>query len=281
MPEPYAEVIGDPIGHSLSPMIHNFWLERLGLPGDYRAVRVRSDGLSGYFESRRKDLAWRGCNVTAPLKLAAVSHLDATDESVDTTRAVNCVRPGPKCLYGANSDVDGVAEALGTVDLAGTRAVIIGAGGAARAAALYLQRQGVTEIVMLVRDPGRVELPWTLQLTPVTRVASLDAASSALEGAKVAINATPLGRADAPALPHSILQSLRRLAIGGVAFDMVYSPLETAFLAAARGASIQTVDGLVMLVGQARFSFEMFFGAEPPRSADAELRRHLLEKSGG
>ena len=281
MPEPYAELIGDPIAHSLSPLIHDFWLQRLRISGSYRAVRVTPDDVSAYFEARHNDLDWRGCNVTAPLKTAALRFLCATDDSVDTVRAVNCIRPGFKGLFGANSDVDGVAEALADVDLAGRRGVIIGAGGAARAAALHLQRRGAAEIVLLVRDPDRVELPWPLLYRPVTRVATLDSAATALDGAAVAINATPLGMAHGPAMLRAILDSLPRLAPDGVAFDMIYAPLDTAFLAAARAAKLRTVDGLVMLVGQARFAFDIFFGAEPPRPGDLELRNRLISASSG
>jgi shikimate dehydrogenase len=274
VPESYAEVIGDPIGHSLSPAIHNFWLQRLGIEGSYRATRATSDDLAAYFEARRNDPAWRGCNVTAPVKAAVLPFLQIFDEAAQTIGAVNCVTNGPNGLAGINADVEGVAEALGDVDLAAGRVVIIGGGGAARAAAHYLQRRSAAEIVMLVRVPGRVALS-DAAARYIARVAPLDAAPLEFDGAAAVINATPLGMAHAPPMPASILASLDRLQPSGVALDMVYEPRDTAFLAAARAAKLRTVDGLVMLVGQARPAFQLFFGAEPLRDADAELRCRL------
>lgn len=279
MPEPYAELIGDPIGHSLSPTIHNFWLKQLRIRESYRALRVTPDDLPAYFEARRRDMAWRGCNVTAPLKRAVFPFLQALDGGVDNVRAVNCVHPGPNCLVGANTDVEGVAEALASADVEGRRVVIIGGGGGARAAAHHLHERSAADIVMLVREPDRVEVP--LFLRRAVRLAPLDAAPAVLEGAAVVINATPLGMAHAPAMPDTILAALDRLAPGAVALDMVYAPLDTPFLAAARAARVRTVDGLVMLLGQARYAFGIFFGADPPPSADAELRRLLLGASTG
>src|SRR5512147_389849 len=136
----YAEVIGDPIAHSKSPAIHNFWLESLGIEADYRATLVTD--LTEYFGARRGDPDWRGCNVTAPYKKAVIPFLD----EASPIGAVNCiVRDGDR-LIGLNTDVDGVAEALAGADL--ERIVLIGAGGAARAVSVALAD---AEIISITR----------------------------------------------------------------------------------------------------------------------------------
>ena len=245
----YAEVIGDPIAHSKSPAIHNFWLESLNIKAVYRAILVTD--LRNYFGARRGDPDWRGCNVTAPHKLAVIPFLD----EASPIGAVNCiVRDGDR-LIGLNTDVDGVNEALAGADL--SRIVMIGDGGAARAVQFALPEADI--IGMTRRNMDDVGL---------------------IEGATLIINATPLGMAHAGPMPDSLLAALRSAAPGATAFDMVYHPLDTPFLQAARGAGLRTVDGLAMLTGQAREAFRLFFGAEPPAEHDAELRDLLIAGTG-
>src|SRR6185295_5762182 len=144
---PYAEVIGDPIAHSKSPAIHNFWLRSLGIDAAYRATRVTD--LNAFFEARRGDPEWRGCNVTAPHKQAVIPFLD----EASPIGAVNCiVRDGDR-LIGLNTDVDGVNEALAGADLG--RIVMIGAGGAAKAVAVALPDRQIVSITR--RNIGDVE----------------------------------------------------------------------------------------------------------------------------
>ena len=110
---PYAEVIGDPIAHSKSPQIHRHWLQQTGLDGDYRATRVSREGLAGYFAERRADPDWRGCNVTIPHKENVAPLIDDVASDAAAIGAVNCViREGDR-LVGYNSDVNGIAAALG------------------------------------------------------------------------------------------------------------------------------------------------------------------------
>jgi shikimate dehydrogenase len=247
---PYAEVIGDPIDHSKSPTIHKFWLEKLGIEATYRATLVTD--LSVYLRDRRGDTAWRGCNVTAPHKQAIIPFLD----SATPIGAVNCVLPEGGRLTGLNTDVDGVREALVGADL--SRIVLIGGGGAAKAVVAALPEAG--EIISITRQ--------TIENT------------SLLADATLIVNATPLGMAHAGPMPAALLAALPSAARGATAFDMVYQPLDTPFLQAARAAGLRTVDGLTMLIGQAREAFRLFFGAEPPAEHDAELR-HLLSAGTG
>ena len=112
LPMPYAEVIGDPISQSKSPIIHGFWLKKLGLRGEYRAVRVRADGLAAYLEKRRADPDWQGCNVTIPHKQAVLEVIDAPLRTAKRVGAANCLYRSRRGISGENSDIDGVREAL-------------------------------------------------------------------------------------------------------------------------------------------------------------------------
>ncbi len=264
----WAEVIGDPIAHSRSPAIHGFWLNALGIEGTYRATLMPSDGLAGFFAARRRDLDWRGCNVTAPHKLAVIPFLDRLSDSAERTGAVNCITRDGDGLIGGNSDVDGIAEALTDADVSGCKAVLIGAGGAARAALAWLADAGAGEILCLARDPEKARS--ALAFDTVSAFGG-----EAIEGANLVVNASPLGMAHADPMPPSLLAGLGNAAPGATAFDMIYQPLDTPFLQAARAAGLNAVDGLSMLIGQARRAFESFFGAEPPRSHDDDLRRML------
>jgi shikimate dehydrogenase len=270
---PYAEVIGDPIGHSKSPLIHKFWLEKLGLEADYRATRVNPAELPRYLAERRNDVSWRGCNVTAPLKQAAAELVGAPAAICEFVGAVNCVTRTPfSCLVGTNTDLAGVAEALKGVPLESGNVVLIGAGGAARAALCYLLRQGVERVVVAARDRSKADrLAQMMVRGGRTWVegAALDEAGGEIRNAALIVNATPMGMANGVPMHQSVLDNLAQ---GQVAFDMVYAPPETQFLTVARERRATALDGLAMLIGQAAPAFELFFGARPPRQHDAELR---------
>jgi shikimate dehydrogenase len=154
---PYAEVIGDPIAHSKSPLIHKFWLEKLGLEGDYRAERVQPGQLKADLDRRRADPFWRGCNVTAPLKTRAASLVSDPTGLSARIGAMNAVFRSPlgHCSLGANTDMIGIAAALGEAAAPGQRACVIGAGGAARAALEYLRLRGASDVHLIVRDIAR------------------------------------------------------------------------------------------------------------------------------
>ncbi|WP_114954810.1 shikimate dehydrogenase family protein [Sphingosinicella terrae] len=273
---PYAEVIGDPIAHSKSPAIHGFWLGALGLDHDYRATRVTTDELQAFFAARAGDDEWRGCNVTAPHKQAVMPFLD--EISADATRigAVNCIHRAGGRLIGLNTDVDGIAEALDAAAVEGGKAAVIGAGGGARAAIRYLAGRSAAEIVVLARRPERATDLLSLgDEAEQVRILTLDRVSEALSDATAIIQATPAGMAHAEPLPAPALAALGEAAPGAVALDMVYQPLNTPFLEAAEAAGLVPVDGLNMLIGQARKAFELFFGAVPPQDQDEELRAQL------
>lgn len=277
MTKPYAEVIGDPISHSKSPLIHNFWLEKLGIDADYRACHVRPEELADYFDARRQDADWRGCNVTIPHKENVQAYLDGLDSKAQAVGAVNCVyRNADGLLVGTNTDVDGVGDALSGIGLAGQVACVIGAGGAARSAFSVLAGKQCGSVFLMARDPQKaVKVAQACGLPGVGT--PLEAGTRALKEGMLLVNATQLGMTGQPAMPGFVLSELVDMAQGAAVFDMVYAPLETELLAAAKRAGLRTVDGLVMLIGQAASAFAHFFGKIPPRQHDDQLRRLLTQ----
>ncbi len=266
---PYAEVIGDPIAHSKSPVIHNFWLDALGIEAEYRKTHVTAGGLAAYFLQRRADPDWLGCNITIPHKIAAMDFVDdpgGVRERIGAINTVACETGGP--LIGTNTDAGGFLQPLMARKWQGRRAILAGAGGAAQAIGFALRSIGVSELTMVVRDAakGRALLD-KLGLDGV--VQDFDAA---LPAADLLVNSTALGMVgNAPYTPD-----LSALPGTAMVYDIVYAPLETPLLAAARARGLEAIDGLDMLIGQAALAFDIFFDAPAPRELDAELRQRLL-----
>lgn len=265
----YAEVIGDPIAHSKSPLIHRFWLDALGLKGDYRATRVEPDGLAAYFAERRADPHWRGCNVTVPHKLAALDHVEDPGGVRGTIGAINTVFRGEGgAPVGTNTDAAGFYAPLAGFDLQGKPVVVIGAGGAARAVLFALSRIGVGPVTILNRNP----LKAAALLSAFGLLGEALALSAPLPPARLLVNASLLGMEGQPPLDLD----LSPLPPDAIVYDLVYAPLVTDLLGAAQDRGLEVVDGLEMLVAQAALAFELFFGREPPRERDDELRELLL-----
>jgi shikimate dehydrogenase len=273
---PYAEVIGDPIAHSKSPIIHKFWLDKLGLEGHYRATKVSSGEFKAYLELRRKDPDWRGCNVTMPLKKEIGPYLDVIDPSSEWAGSSNCVFWDGGDLTGANTDTSGVALALEDVLLPHQVAVMIGAGAAAQTAASILKWEEVAELRVIARNLERVtEVLDSVRL--VGRFYTTDEAEAACSGAMVVMNASPLGMSGFDPMPQAVIDAVRHTRIDATIFDMVYTPNPTDLLLRAKQFGRRTVDGLTMLIGQARDSFIHFFNAAPPLDdeSDSQLRKLL------
>jgi shikimate dehydrogenase len=271
----YAEVIGDPIAQSKSPIIHKHWLSQLAIEGNYQRTRVATDELATFLDRRRSDPDWRGCNVTIPHKETIIPLLDRLDPDAKSIGAVNCVVPEGGALVGHNTDIDGVAAALQSTPLAGRKAALIGAGGGARATIAFLRREGTGRIALVVRNPARAE---ALRSLVDGYILPFDQADVAFGGAAAIVNASPLGMAGADPMPQALLQAVSDHACGATLFDMVTTPAETDFLTVGQSAGAKCVDGLNMLVGQAARAFELFFGhrAPPP---DAQLRDLLITDS--
>ncbi|WP_344695797.1 shikimate dehydrogenase [Sphingomonas rosea] len=265
---PYAEVIGDPVGHSKSPLIHNFWLAKLGITGVYRTCHVAPEELQAYLEHRREDPVWTGCNLTIPHKIAALALVDEIDQSAADIGAANCIVPKNGKLVAFNTDGSGVDAAIPGVH---NSVCIIGAGGAARAAIPTLDVMCALDIRVVARDPIKARhalssLPYDLAFYPFAE------AAEAMRNVDGIINASPLGMTGQWPMPDNILAALETVAPDAYVFDMVYSPLKTGLLQKAEAIGLTAVDGLIMLVGQAGGAFKLFFGEPAPREHDAELR---------
>lgn len=268
MTSAYAEVIGDPVSHSKSPLIHKFWLDALGIDADYRATRVSGDALAGYFESRRADPAWRGCNITLPHKEAALAYVPDPGGVKATIGAINTVyRDERSGIAGTNTDAAGFWSPISALDLTDRPVVVVGAGGAARAVLFALSRVGVGPVTILNRTP--------LKGAGLLAAFGLKGEALPLDArvppAALLINTSTLGMTGQPPLELD----LSPLPDDAIVYDVIYTPLETDLLAQADERGLVTVDGLDMLIGQAALAFELFFDAEPPHERYDELRALL------
>jgi len=265
----YAEVIGDPVAHSRSPAIHQFWLDALGIAADYRQHLVRADDLTSYVAAVRADPSWRGSNVTMPLKRAALDLAEeATDRAV-AAGAANLLLMREGKLFAANTDVGAIATLVDRERKAGRRAgsfTLFGSGGAARGALVALKLLGIDLVRIQARDmaaASKLSVEFGLALAPRPLTDPVD--SDAL------INATPLGMTGYDCLNCD----LALMSEGGLVFDMVSNPADTPLTVAAKARHLGVVTGLEMLVEQAATSFKLMFGQDPPRDRDAELWHRL------
>jgi shikimate dehydrogenase len=266
----YAEVIGDPIKHSKSPMIHGFWLEKLGIVAEYRACHVAPDALEDFFTQRRGDPEWRGCNITIPHKIAALEYVDDPGDVRSSIGAINTVFRGRGGdLIGTNTDAGGFYLPIADLDLEGATAIVIGSGGAARAILFALAQADIGDVVLLARS-GLKAAGLLAQFGLKGRVLPID---TKLPQAQLLVNASPLGMVGQPRLEID----LSPLPSDALVYDVVYTPLETALLKQARSLDLDTVDGLDMLIGQAALAFELFYGQAPPADCEDELRARLIK----
>ncbi|MEO7505585.1 MAG: shikimate dehydrogenase [Sphingomicrobium sp.] len=266
---PYAEVIGDPIDHSLSPVIHGFWLEALKIEADYRRRQVRRADLPAYLAEKKADAAWKGSNVTMPLKLDALALADEPTDRALAAGAANTLVPRDGKLVAANTDVGAIATLIDRARQAGTaipNVTLFGNGGAARAALAALRLLNVQVIQIHARDlqaATALAVEFGLSDGPV----GMDHPAA---GALL-INATPLGMDG-----HDCLNcDLSAMPGKGLVFDMVSAPAETPLIKVARARGLKVITGLEMLVEQAAASFKLFFAADAPRDRDAELMQRL------
>ncbi len=270
---PLAGVIGDPIAHSRSPVLHGHWLKRYGLAGHYVPMHVSQKDLPDVLGMLPK-MGFVGVNVTIPHKETVIRLADVVTDRAAVIGAANTLtfrRDGK--MQADNTDGFGFIENLRKGapewDPRSGPAVVYGAGGAARAVLASLLEAGVPSIRLANRTRGRAE---ALREEFGTRIEVRDwvHAGSMLEGAALAVNTTALGMTGKP--PLSV--PLEALSRDTVVTDLVYSPLETPFLRAGLQIGCRTVDGLGMLLYQAVPGFERWFGKRP--EVDDALRRAVL-----
>jgi shikimate dehydrogenase len=271
-----AGIMGWPVSHSRSPALHNFWLCELGIDGVYVPLPVRPGALEQALRALPA-LGFRGCNLTIPHKQAALSLVDRVAPLAQRIGAINTIVVGEDgSLEGRNTDAFGFREHLRESapewDPRAGAAVVLGAGGAARAVAAALGEAGVTELRMVNRTVARAEALERDLADATLRISVHGWADRArvLSDAGLLVNTTSLGMDGQPALDLD----LAPLAKGAVVVDIVYVPLETPLLAAARRRGHPVVDGLGMLLHQGRPGFEAWFGAKPRVSP--QLRAALL-----
>lgn len=275
MAEKKAFVTGHPIAHSRSPKIHGHWLEKYGIDGSYRAVDVAPDNFAAFLSTLR-DNSYSGGNVTIPHKEAAFTLVDRRDEAAEAIGAVNTLWFEDGVLWGGNTDGHGFAANLDQRAPGWAEngpAVVLGAGGASRAVIHALVERGVSDIRIVNRTLARAQ-ELAHRFGASVSAHGVEATSELLADAGLLINTTALGMhgnealaADPAGLPdHAIVT------------DIVYVPLETPLLAAARARHLRTVDGLGMLLHQAVPGFERWFGIRP--EVTAELRQMIVTDIG-
>ena len=270
-----AGVMGWPVTHSRSPMLHNYWFRQHGLAGTYVPLAIRPEHLAAALRGLHP-LGFAGVNVTIPHKQEAMKVVNEVDALARSIGAISCVIVKPDgSLAGTNNDCYGFIHAIrreqsGWRPDAGAVAVI-GAGGGSRAVCYGLAREGAKEIRLLNRTFARAKriadefgepikaLPWEQR-------------HEVLEGAAMVVNTTSCGMVGQPALDIK----LDKLPKSALAADIIYIPLETPFLAAARKRGNRTVNGLGMLLNQGRPAWKAWFGIEP--EVTSELRE-LVEKT--
>ncbi len=266
-----AGVMGWPVGHSRSPRLHGYWLEKHGIDGAYVPLAVAPERLDAAIEGL-VSLGFAGANVTIPHKEAVMPLLDTVDDVAQRVGAVNTITidDGGRTT-GSNTDGFGFLENL-KAGAPGFRAntgpaVIVGAGGAAKAIAVALADAGAPEVRIVNRTKSRAE---ELAAAVGARAMDWDTRGTSLEDATLLVNATALGMTGHPPLDLD----LGALPGNAVVNDIVYAPLETPLLAAAKARGNPIVDGIGMLLHQGRPGFRAWFGIDP--EVDDALRAYVL-----
>ncbi len=270
-----AGVMGWPVMHSRSPMLHNYWFKKYGLAGTYVPLAIKPAGLAAALRALHA-LGFAGCNLTIPHKQEAMKIVNEVDQLAKSIGAISCVVARPDgSLVGTNNDCYGFINNI-KQEQPGWRAdagpiAVIGAGGGSRAVCYGLAQEGAKEIRLVNRSLARAQgiadefggpikaLPWEQR-------------HDALDGAAMVVNTTSCGMVGQPALDIR----LDKLPRSALAVDIIYIPLETPFLAAARQRGNRTINGLGMLLNQGRPAWKAWFGLEP--EVTPELRE-LIEQS--
>ena len=270
---PRACVIGNPISHSLSPKLHSFWLERYGLDGSYTALKVTEQDLEKTLRALPAQ-GFVGANITLPHKVSVLQIADQiTDRATLVGAANTLIFKEDGRIFADNTDgygfISNLRQGAPDWDAKSGPAMILGAGGAARAIIVALADAGAPEIILTNRTRANAE---ALRADFGSRIRVVDwvQASAALPEAHVLINTTSLGMKGGP----EFKMSLDNLRPETVVTDIVYNPLRTPFLDAAEAAGCLTVDGLGMLLHQGVPGFERWFGKRP--EVDEATRQAVL-----
>ncbi len=272
-----AAVIGNPIKHSLSPHIHGFWLKKYGIDGEYLAQEIPNNkqDLNLFLKSLKAN-GFSGLNVTLPFKVEIFNLLDVVDNLAKKIGAVNTVffnKEGK--LTGTNTDAYGFIQSIKkqvpNVNLAQKTALVLGAGGASRAILYGLLEEKVKKIYLTNRTTDKA-----LELKAIfgdkIEICDWKKKEELLKSVDLLVNTTSLGMI----AKDELIIDLRNLPNSSIVVDIVYNPLETKLLKQAKAQGHITVDGLWMLLYQAVFGFELFFGKKP--EVTEELRQICIKQ---
>lgn len=263
-------IIGWPLGHSMSPALHNWAFDALGIDAEYRAYPLPPEDME-YFMAHVRELPISGLSVTIPHKLAIKPYLDGLSDGVLAVGAVNTLYWDGKRLMGDNTDVFGFTAPLRKMPIQFESAMVFGAGGAARAVVAGLLQLGVPDIVVTNRNADKA-----MELAKEFHVSAADWDERHRIDAQLLVNTTPLGMlGDSVAL--SPLPEQMRLSSNQFVYDIVYNPVRTKFIEQGREAGCHTVDGLEMFLSQALEQFRLWTG----EMFDMDAARRLVESKLG
>ncbi|MEH6404822.1 MAG: shikimate dehydrogenase [Sneathiella sp.] len=275
-----AGVMGYPISHSLSPRLHGFWIDKYGLDATYEPWAVKPEDLKETLKNLAKDAPkkgglFRGTNLTIPLKEAALLLVDILEPSAEIIGAVNTVvLSDDGQLIGRNTDgigfTDSLAEHTDIRKFEGGTALVLGAGGASKAVVYAILQMGFDKIYVTNRTADRAQA-LCAHVGKKAETLAWEKRGEVLDAVDLLVNTTSLGMAGQPPLD----MPLKGLKSDAVVTDIVYVPLETALLREARAAGNLAIDGLGMLLHQAKAGFEAWYGVKP--QVDKALRDFVLE----
>lgn len=271
-------LIGHPVSHSLSPLMHNDAFLKMGISAHYESFDVLPADLGEAIKGM-KALGVAGFNITVPHKVAAIDHLDEIDEEAERIGAVNTVVNRNGCLIGTNTDGKGYLQSLVDnvgKDLSHKRILILGAGGAARGVAITLDRYGVRQLDIANRTFEKADklIEEGVHHSGFAKPMTFDEAAKDLGNYDIVINTTPIGmfpNTDDMPLP------LERLNRGTVLSDLIYNPLRTKWLKEGNGKGALALDGVGMFVAQGALAFELWTGMRPDRE---QMRQTVLNQLG-
>jgi len=273
-----AGVIGWPVAHSLSPVLHGYWLKQYGIDGSYEKIPAAPEDFAATIQRLRAE-GYAGVNVTVPHKEAAFALAQIDDDATRIAGAANVLIFEPEGIRGINTDAYGLMttlfEEIGTLDRKGV--VLLGAGGAARGVLIALKALGARHIHLLARNPDRARSLTENLVFPAGQVVTsghIDSFQAIAADIQLVVNATSAGMGSNPPLDID----LSALPQDAAVCDIVYHPLETQLLKDAKARGHRTIDGLGMLMHQAAPSFAAFFGPYP--EVTPGLRTALVEALG-
>ncbi len=271
--KPHYLVVGNPIGHSLSPVMHQQALDFHGIEAEYVSLQLQVHELSR-FVSWCNEEAFKGCNVTIPYKEMFVDVADQLDEFAVEAGVINTIaKQHDHQLIGYNTDIAGFMAPLHDFSdrLYDSRAIVFGTGGASRAVIAGLKRLGISEIILVSRNPGSKRYD---EDEVFLNVVGYQQWTAYADESDILINTTPIGMA--PKTKASFFETSDSVFFEGkICYDLIYNPIKTTFLEAAENAGGIPIDGLEMFIGQGNESFKIWTGKEFPQD---EIRKLLLSR---